>query len=447
MEVLMPRTFMSMVLLLLGFPGIAGAHAGNNDPSLVHVCVGNVSKIVRSVGVGGTCIPSPPVLAETAGHWAVDATALLARLTTLETQLVALQGHLNIAVAALVATDTALQHNIDSESAARVAADTTLHQHIDGETNARGAGDTSLQNQVDTEAAARAAAATTLQHNIDGEEATRVAADTTLQHNIDDISVDSVPQSLLDLAPYVSLDLNRINELDGPHIIFSGANVHIQNGLGATNGNAGNPQSNNPDDIVTNGLGNLIVGYNEFLRNPWTDLYPQRTGSHNLMVGIYHGYPSVGAFLAGAYNQVSSPYTAVTGGQANTAQSHGSSVSGGFFNNADGVLASVSGGESNHALGDFSSVSGGRSNFANGVSASVSGGGGNIARNILASVTGGTDNLAEGVHSTVSGGSRNTASGNHATISGGEGNSASGFATTISGGLNQTATADYQHVP
>ena len=41
-------------------------------------------------------------------------------------------------------------------------------------------------------------------------------------------------------------------------IRFSGVNVQIVNGLGATNGNPVNPF-----DPTTNGLGNLIVGYNE----------------------------------------------------------------------------------------------------------------------------------------------------------------------------------------
>lgn len=56
-------------LALLGRPSTADAHAGNNDPALLHVCIGNVSKIVRSVGVSGSCIEGPPRLAETADHW------------------------------------------------------------------------------------------------------------------------------------------------------------------------------------------------------------------------------------------------------------------------------------------------------------------------------------------------------------------------------------------
>ena len=56
-------------LAFLAIPTIASAHAGNPDPNMVHVCIGNVSKVVRSVGVGGVCISGPPILAETADHW------------------------------------------------------------------------------------------------------------------------------------------------------------------------------------------------------------------------------------------------------------------------------------------------------------------------------------------------------------------------------------------
>lgn len=54
---------------LCAIPTIAKAHGGNNDPNMVHVCIGNVSRVVRSVGVGGACISAPALVAETADHW------------------------------------------------------------------------------------------------------------------------------------------------------------------------------------------------------------------------------------------------------------------------------------------------------------------------------------------------------------------------------------------
>lgn len=56
-------------ITLCGIPSIAAAHAGNDDPKLLHVCIGNNSKLVRSVGVSGSCIAGPSSVAETADHW------------------------------------------------------------------------------------------------------------------------------------------------------------------------------------------------------------------------------------------------------------------------------------------------------------------------------------------------------------------------------------------
>lgn len=109
---------------------------------------------------------------------------------------------------------------------------------------------------------------------------------------------------------HVTLDPEDINGLRGPHVIFTGVNVHIRSGLGFTE----DPGS---------GLGNLIVGYNE-------DLFgSSRTGSHNLVVGAGHGYSSWGGFVAGVGNTISGPYASVSGGAENTAGGYASSVSGG----------------------------------------------------------------------------------------------------------------------
>jgi Protein of unknown function (DUF1566) len=51
----------------LAIPAIANAHAGDSDPHAVHACVGNVSKIVRIVGVSGACLES-----ESPAHWQIQ---------------------------------------------------------------------------------------------------------------------------------------------------------------------------------------------------------------------------------------------------------------------------------------------------------------------------------------------------------------------------------------
>ena len=60
-----------VVLLLSAFPRLAHAHGGNNDENQLHACIGNLTKIVRIVGVTGSCVTNPPALAETPAHWAI----------------------------------------------------------------------------------------------------------------------------------------------------------------------------------------------------------------------------------------------------------------------------------------------------------------------------------------------------------------------------------------
>jgi len=82
----------------------------------------------------------------------------------------------------------------------------------------------------------------------------------------------------------------------GNDITFSGVNVHVVNGTGTTDGSV-------------NGVGNLIVGYNE-LRGTGDD----RTGSHNIVVGKRHNYSAYGGLVAGYNNTISGVYASVSGG-------------------------------------------------------------------------------------------------------------------------------------
>src|SRR5215813_13555428 len=132
----------------------------------------------------------------------------------------------------------------------------------------------------------------------------------------------------------------------GPNeVVITGANLRIVNGLGNTE--------------TTNGLGNLIVGYNEerFLPGQGDNV---RTGSHNVVVGEFLNFSSFGGLVVGVFNEISGSFASVSGGQSNTASGFTASVSGGVRNTASGVLASVSGGVGNTAGGDEASVSGGQ---------------------------------------------------------------------------------------
>ena len=180
-----------------------------------------------------------------------------------------------------------------------------------------------------------------------------------------------------------------------PEVVITGANLRIVNGLRGT--------------ATANGVGNLVVGYNE----PRDDGDNERTGSHNVVVGLGHNFSSFGGLVVGRHNAIRGAFAAVSGGFDNTASGDSASVNGGNFNRASGSSASVCGGFDNTARGNAAAISGGDGNTASGNAAAVSGGHGN------------------------------TASGNAAAISGGEANMARGFSASASGGRNLRAEWDF----
>jgi hypothetical protein len=141
----------------------------------------------------------------------------------------------------------------------------------------------------------------------------------------------------------------------GNLLSFSGMNVQVVDGSGDTDG-------------AINGLGNLIVGYDE------NDGGDSKTGSHNIIVGVNHTYTSYGGLIAGYDNRISGIYSSVSGGSSNSAIGIRASVSGGYSNTASANYSSVSGGHTNETTGTYGSVSGGQANEASGWFSSVSGG-------------------------------------------------------------------------
>jgi len=251
----------------------------------------------------------------------------------------------------------------------------------------------------------------------------------------------------------------------GNTLRFTGMNLQILSGSGATNG-------------PVNGLGNLIIGYDE---HPGT-----QSGSHNLVLGDRQTFTSYGGVIAGRGNTVSGPFgdafgadntasgesSSVTGGEQNAAQGNQSSVLGGelnlasdafssvvsgcenlagsgspmsgscatsgaeavlggFENTASGLEATVSGGEVGSASGGAASVAGGQFNVAGGGGSAVAGGDDNSASGTFASILGGFSNFATTFDASVSGGESNTASGTGSSVLGGEGNTASGNCQAI----------------
>jgi hypothetical protein len=134
----------------------------------------------------------------------------------------------------------------------------------------------------------------------------------------------------LALGAYVSVDPNNELGVAGPHIVFSGANIHIESGGGSS--------------YDGSGLGNLIIGYNEVPNDAGPGGPHLRIGAHNLVIGAGHRYPSDGGLVAGQRNTISGQGATVTGGAGNIASGSFASGSGGAENLASGDDASVSGG-------------------------------------------------------------------------------------------------------
>lgn len=284
----------------------------------------------------------------------------------------------------------------------------------------------------------------------------------------------------------------ELGGMPGPHWIFSGCNVHVR-------------AKNLATDAPANGRGNLIVGYNEgrcvtkapirrkghenglqFPKACLTDAecgdgavcdVSGRGGSHNLVVGHQHRYPSFGGVLggrmnesagrqatavAGARNEAQADFASVTGGSRNAAANFAASVSGGDFNLASGPHAGVAGGRLNVASGEFAYAGGGSSNEAAGRMAVTVGGGGsggfiigdqdfeqadcpNTASGIRSVVVGGCGNEARFEGTAILGGLGNRAEGEMSVISGGADNATGFFAggSAIGGGRDRIVEGNY----
>jgi hypothetical protein len=156
------------------------------------------------------------------------------------------------------------------------------------------------------------------------------------------------------LNRYLSVTTDDL--LGKPLILLTGVNLQLVNGEGPVQ-IEDESLPNYYDNPTLNGLGNLIVGYNETGTVLHGDL-EVRTGSHNLVVGPGHTYSSYGGVVAGFMNRSTGVYATVTGGSENTASAPASSVSGGNFCRAQGNFSSVSGGVNNVASDFYSWAAG-----------------------------------------------------------------------------------------
>lgn len=60
-------TVATALAFIMAIPTMASAHAGNDDSNVVHACIANGSRLVRIVGVSGSC-----TMAETPAHWDIQ---------------------------------------------------------------------------------------------------------------------------------------------------------------------------------------------------------------------------------------------------------------------------------------------------------------------------------------------------------------------------------------
>ena len=172
------------------------------------------------------------------------------------------------------------------------------------------------------------------------------------------IMAQQVQIATLESAPiqglngYVTMDLSTPSR---PTLRVAGANLQVVNGLGVTG--------------TVNGLGNVIVGYDETnsglpavcsfgqyvdqtscTSGGGTWAVAHKSGSHNLVLGYGHRYSRYGGLLAGYSNTANGLYVSVGGGTFNTANGNYASVSGGSTNTASLSYASVSGGSNNSGI-------------------------------------------------------------------------------------------------
>ncbi len=262
--------------------------------------------------------------------------------------------------------------------------------------------------------------------------------------------------------------------ITGDQLYLTGVNLHIRSGhaTGTTYHAADALTTGTPGDV--NGLGNLIVGYDEA-----DDREAGITGSHNVVIGPGHNVSSFGGLIGGRHNTVSNVsglaagyentvsgiYSGVTGGRNNTASGEASSVSGGGDdaaedgNTASGPYSSVLGGRGNIAAGERTTVAGGRENQSLGDEGSVLGGFGNLAGELddgtggdqgnqtrYSSIAGGYQNKTLARGAVVSGGNNNEASAAFAAVCGGSNNAASGESSSVTAGRNNTASGDFSSV-
>lgn len=235
----------------------------------------------------------------------------------------------------------------------------------------------------------------------------------------------------------------------GTEWTLTGVNLNVRNGLGST---AGIPFFDaTTGDPVTNGLGNIVIGYNEA-----SDIIGgDRTGSHNLVLGLRNTYESIGGLVGGTDNRIAGPLSSVLSGSQSSADGRASVILTGHRNQTKDRWGVVATGAFNTA-GDNGMVVSGTHNVTTFRQGVIISGHGNTADLGGVVVYGNSNEAGGGV--IVSGYSNRIlpapvpgtpfTEATAGAILGGEDNLISaGRAPVVVGGHDQIATTDHQIVP
>jgi hypothetical protein len=147
------------------------------------------------------------------------------------------------------------------------------------------------------------------------------------------------------------------NATTGGNMYFTRANLHVRSGSGFTTG-------------AVNGLGNLILGYNEVSGASGDE----RRGSHNLVIGSFHDYTSYAGFVGGTNNRITGSFACVITGERNQATGVQAAVLTGYENAANRTGGAILSGTNHTVSGNDACVVGGISNIASGERSVVGGG-------------------------------------------------------------------------
>jgi hypothetical protein len=115
---------------------------------------------------------------------------------------------------------------------------------------------------------------------------------------------------------------------------LTGINVQIVNGEGSTK--------------TANCKGNLILGYNE----PSSEMAVERSGSHNLVIGIRHNYSSYCGIVNGESNNMAAEYGAVLNGWECSVNASHVTMCSGYDHKGNGAYSTILSGFDNGGTGN-----------------------------------------------------------------------------------------------